>query len=103
MKNNTLFKIAAAFVLIFLLASCAKNIPVGPGCEPTTQIGFWYGLWHGLIAPIDLIMMLFKDDVVVFAPNNNGIWYSFGFIIGSSGWGILGGKGAKNKKSKTCE
>ncbi len=98
MKNNSLLKIAGSLALVLLLASCAKEIPVSPACAPATQVGFLYGLWHGLIAPIDLIMMLFTEDVVVFAPNNNGFWYSFGFILGSSGWGILGGK-STNKKA----
>jgi hypothetical protein len=33
----------------------------------------------------------------VFAQNNNGIWYAFGFMIGSGGWGVLGGHGASRK------
>lgn len=61
--------------------------------------GFWGGLLHGIIAPVDLIMMLFRDDISVYAPNNNGAWYAFGFVLGSGGWGFLGGKGASKKKN----
>ncbi|MEZ4686465.1 MAG: hypothetical protein R3B47_10485 [Bacteroidia bacterium] len=48
--------------------------------------------------PIDLILMLFRDDITVFAPNNNGAWYAFGFLLGSGGWGLLGGKSLKKSK-----
>jgi hypothetical protein len=45
--------------------------------------------------------MLWRDDVSVFAPNNNGIWYAFGFVIGSGGWGFLGGHGASRAYKNT--
>ena len=53
--------------------------------------GFWGGLWHGIIAPVDLILMLFRNDITVYATNTNGAFYAFGFILGSGGWGLLGG------------
>ena len=55
-------------------------------------------MWHGIIAPIDFIGMLFQDNVTLFAQNNNGAWYAFGFLIGSGGWGFLGGKGVARKR-----
>jgi len=79
--------------LIIILTGCA-NKEVVTECLKGQTYGFWSGLWHGIIAPIDLIVMLFRDDVTVFAPNNNGAWYAFGFIIGSGGWGFLGGNRA---------
>jgi hypothetical protein len=35
--------------------------------------------------------MLIYDDVTMFAQNNNGAGYALGFLIGSGGWGLLGG------------
>jgi len=67
------------------------------GCLIGHTFGFWSGLWHGIIAPVDLVLMLFRHDITVFAPNNNGAWYAFGFLIGSGGWGFLGGKGASRR------
>jgi hypothetical protein len=83
-------------VMILLLAGCANREAVTE-CLKGHTYGFWGGLWHGIIAPIDLIAMLWRDDVSVFAPNNNGAWYAFGFIIGSGGWGFLGGNRASKK------
>jgi hypothetical protein len=88
--KNTRFILLILFALI-LFSSCsnAENVEA---CLDGKTYGFWNGLWHGIIAPIDLVGMLFRDDVSVFAVNNNGAWYSFGFLLGSGGWGILGGK-----------
>lgn len=49
--------------------------------------GFWSGLWHGLILPISWIGSLFSDDIAIYAYNNTGGWYDFGFVLGVSGLG----------------
>ncbi len=85
------------FFILILLSSCA-NKEVVDSCLTGHTYGFWGGLWHGIIAPIDLIGMLFKDNVSVYAENNNGVWYAFGFVMGSGGWGFLGAKGARKRK-----
>lgn len=86
------------FVTILLLTGCANKEVVM--CLKGHTYGFWAGLWHGIIAPIDLIVMLFRDDVSVFATNNNGAWYAFGFLIGSGGWGLLGGHKASRSRRR---
>jgi hypothetical protein len=96
MKRKYLYVIVSLMVVV-LLVSCA-NKEVVDECLTGHSYGFWGGLWHGIIAPFDLIAMLFRDDVTVYAQNNNGAWYAFGFILGSGGWGILGSKGAQRKR-----
>jgi hypothetical protein len=88
--------IALAAILI-ILPGCA-NKEVVTECLKGQTYGFWAGLWHGIIAPIDLIAMLWRDDVSVYASNNNGAWYAFGFMIGSGGWGFLGGNRASRRR-----
>jgi hypothetical protein len=85
------------FGLLLFLGSCA-NREIVTDCLKGHTFGFWGGLWHGIIAPVDLILMLFRDDITVFAPNNNGTWYAFGFVLGSGGWGFLGGHRASRRK-----
>jgi hypothetical protein len=82
---------------IVMLTACAQKEVVDT-CLTGHKYGFWGGLWHGIIAPIDFVVMLFKDNVTMYAQNNNGGWYAFGFLIGSGGWGFLGGKGARRRK-----
>ena len=83
---------------VILLSSCANN-GLANNCLTGHTFGFWGGLWHGIIAPIDLVIMLFRHDITVFAPNNNGAWYAFGFVIGSGGWGFLGGRGSNRRRN----
>jgi hypothetical protein len=95
---KTKFKLFLIFpVFIVLLASCSNTEILEP-CFQGQTYNFWWGLWHGLIAPINLVAMLFRDDISVFAPNNNGAWYAFGFLLGSGGWGVFGGKSICRKK-----
>lgn len=73
----------AFFFLTLLLTSCADVSHV-QDCLPETEhtYGFWGGLWHGIIAPFAFIGELFTDDIAVYAHNNNGGWYDFGFLLG---------------------
>ena len=96
---NTTVIILLLFATLLILSGCSKKEVVSE-CLKGHTYGFWGGLWHGIIAPIDLIAMLWRDDVTVFAVNNNGIWYAFGFVIGSGGWGFFGGHGASRNYKK---
>ncbi|MEJ2142311.1 MAG: hypothetical protein P8Y24_08150 [Gammaproteobacteria bacterium] len=44
--------------------------------------GFWYGLWHGIISVIALVIHIFNDSVLVYETRNSGGWYDFGFLLG---------------------
>lgn len=79
-----------------LLSGCAHN-EIVTSCLKGHMYGFLGGLWHGIIAPIDLVMMLFSNDVTVYAQNNNGAGYAFGFLIGSGGWGVFGNKATSRR------
>ena len=81
---------------VILGLGCAQAVDVSPivDAEP---YGFWSGLWHGVIAPFTFFVSLFKEDVAIYAVNNNGGWYDFGFVLGA---GILFGGSRKRKKRK---
>lgn len=81
---------------MFFLASCAGVEPVQE-CLTGRQYGFLYGLLHGFITPISFIVGLFDDKVAIYAVNNSGGWYDFGFLLGSGGWGFLAGNKSKKK------
>jgi len=91
MKTTKLFNVFAVFAIVILLSACAHK-EVVTECLKGHTYGFWGGFWHGIIAPFDLIGMLFRDDVTLFAQNNNGAWYAFGFLFGSGGWGLVGSR-----------
>ncbi len=73
------------FVLIFLLVqlmSCTAGSDQFSVDGGEDLAGFWYGLWHGAIAIITLIIHIFTDTVTVYETNNTGGWYDFGFLMG---------------------
>jgi hypothetical protein len=81
-------------VSVLFLSGCA-DVENVQQCVTGRTYGFWGGLWHGIIAPVSFIGQLFSDDIAIWAVNNNGGWYAFGFILGS---GILGA-GVSSRKS----
>jgi hypothetical protein len=85
MKNSVKILILVA-VAMLLLSSCAHVQP-DITCLTGKVYGFWNGLWHGMIAGITFIGSLFNHDVAVYAINNNGAWYNFGFLLGVGAWG----------------
>ena len=94
---KSLLIIALALSLL-IITGCAQYEAVDQ-CLTGHTYGFLGGLWHGFIAPFDLIGMLFSDEITMFAQNNNGGFYALGFLLGSGGWGFLGGKGVgKSRK-----
>ncbi len=68
-----------------LLTGC---IPGDGSATMEDQAGFFWGIWHGWIAPVSLIVSIFKDGINIYEVNNIGFWYDFGFYIA-----ILGGFG----------
>ena len=69
-------------MLVFTLFSCADKIDVSSCIGNGEPAGFWKGVWHGAIMFPDFIGSLIWDDVAVYATNNNGGWYDFGFVGG---------------------
>lgn len=73
-------------MIVLLLASCLPGT-VALEKQPS---GFFMGIWHGWIAPISLIVRLFKPEVRIYDPINTGWWYEFGYYMAViSGFGGL--------------
>ncbi len=82
MKKTLIFSLSA-IMLILLLTGCADAVHVEPCINPSEHIyGFWGGVWHGMISWFSFIGSLFDSDIAVYAVNNNGAWYNFGYVGG---------------------
>jgi hypothetical protein len=44
--------------------------------------GVALGLWHGIIAPVTLIMSFSNPDIQMYEVHNNGSEYNVGFLVG---------------------
>ena len=81
MKTKHFLFIAVAMILT--LTGCADVSHVQDCLQETEHTyGFWGGAWHGMITWFSFIGSLFSDDIAVYAVNNNGGWYNFGFVGG---------------------
>jgi hypothetical protein len=83
MKKNLLPLLAVLLIATMIMTGCAHSIDV-QACVPPNEpvLGFWYGTWHGIISGFSFIGSLFDSSISVYAVNNNGAWYDFGFVGG---------------------
>lgn len=94
MKTKIIFFVF--FVIVALvLVSCADVTNI-EACRTMKPYGFFSGWWHGFIAPWSFIGSLFSNNIAVYAVNNTGGWYDFGFLLGA---GIFFGGSSKAASS----
>jgi hypothetical protein len=88
--------ILLVLITTVLFAGC---FPGGGHATPDTPAGFFTGIWHGWIAPLSLIVGLFRDGVRIYEVNNSGWWYDLGYymavIAGFGSISLLRKKGTK--------
>jgi hypothetical protein len=75
---------AATLLVDVLLAGCAAgaNPQAGRASANGVAVGFWLGLWPGVIAPVTFVISLFTDTVNIYEVHNNRNWYNLGFFLG---------------------
>lgn len=95
MKTTNLFTLAIFVLLSLLVFSSCAEVQQIEACKTGHTYGFFGGLWHGIIAPVSFVVSLFSDHVAVWAVNNSGGWYTFGFLIGVGSLGFGGSKASR--------
>ena len=100
MKN--LLVLISSMILLVTMAGCGPdtNIEVNtpessiqlntPGVNPLANepaengrvAGVVQGLWHGIIAPVTLIMSFFNEEVQMYEVHNDGKEYNLGYLLG---------------------
>lgn len=92
------------FILILMLGMCSLLLT---GCIPgdgaasvNHPAGFFWGIWHGWIAPISLIGSLFNKKLHIYEALNTGFWYDLGFYAAIiSGFGGI----SLSRNRKNCK
>lgn len=82
---KTKLTILLVLFALVLLSGCAEVSPHAKICITSNPYGFWGGFWHGITIPFSWIGSLFNKDIAIYAYNNNGGWYDFGFVLGVVG------------------
>ncbi|MDF2586390.1 MAG: hypothetical protein K0S41_231 [Anaerocolumna sp.] len=77
MKRKIIF-IMIITLALFTLTGCVPGDGTYTSSEPA---GFFWGVWHGWVAPVSLVIGLFNKNIRVYEVMNSGWWYDFGFYI----------------------
>ena len=78
-SNNRAYRLLALVPFILVLVSCTAG---SDQSSQETPAGFWWGVWHGVISVLALVIHVFNDSVGVYEIHNVGGWYDFGFLLG---------------------
>lgn len=96
MKKKILLLAIISVSMLFTLTGCIPGDGTYTAEDPA---GFFWGIWHGWISPISLIVGFFDESIRVYEVANTGWWYDFGFYIAIiSGFGGL--SLSRKKRSK---
>ena len=94
--------LVVSMILLVVMTGCGPdtNIEVNtpdssiqlntPGVNPLANepaengrvAGVVQGLWHGIIAPVTLIMSFFNENVQMYEVHNDGKEYNLGYLLG---------------------
>lgn len=74
-------KLIWILVLLLSMVILSGCIPGDGKHTEERPAGFFWGIWHGWIAPISLIVGLFNKNLRVYEVFNTGWWYDFGFYV----------------------
>lgn len=82
---KSVLRLCIILVVLLTFISCLPGDGASTIKEPA---GFIWGVWHGWIAPVSLIVSYFDRDISIYESINNGFIYDLGFYLA-----ILGGFG----------
>lgn len=96
MRSTKTYRILLIVAIVFLLVSC---IPGDGRSTPDRPANFLWGIWHGWIAPISLVISVFNPARSIYEVHNTGFWYDLGFysavIAGFGGISLSRKKGRR--------
>jgi hypothetical protein len=79
-----------AIMITLVLTTLTGCIPGDGTYSASNPAGFLWGIWHGWLAPISIIVGFFDKNIRVYEIANTGWWYDFGFYMAIiSGFGGL--------------
>ncbi len=84
----------------FVLVALTGCIPGDGSASASDPAGFLWGIWHGWLAPLTLIIGIFDHNIRVYEVYNSGWWYDFGFYMAIiAGFGGLALSRKRKKRS----
>lgn len=87
MKKKIFYSLMLSLILLITLTGCVPGDGTHSLSDPA---GFLWGVWHGWLAPLSLILNFFDKNIRLYEVYNSGWWYDFGFYMAIiSGFGGL--------------
>lgn len=78
MKKKTTLLLIIVLGIPLILSGC---MPGDGSYSSSDTAGFFWGIWHGWIAPISLIRGIFNSNIRIYEIFNTGWTYDLGFYI----------------------
>ncbi|QEN06752.1 hypothetical protein EXM22_01620 [Oceanispirochaeta crateris] len=91
-------KTGIVVLLILTLVMLTGCLPGDGRASEVSPANFLWGIWHGWMAPLSLIVSIFAKNIRLYEIHNTGIWYDFGFYMAILGG--FGGLSTTRKKKK---
>jgi hypothetical protein len=99
-RNAATWKAVALAGLLAAAAVAATGCIPGDGAATMdAPAGFLWGIWHGWIAPVSLVVGIFQRDIRIYEVANTGWWYDFGFYLAIVGG--FGGLALSRRRKRT--
>lgn len=96
MKKWMLFLLVV--LMLFVLTGCLPS----DGTYELRPAGFFWGIWHGWMAPLSLVLGFFNHTTRIYEVNNVGWLYDLGFyaavISGFGGFSFSRHRSSKKEK-----
>jgi len=94
-------KVGIIFIILIVALTATGCIPGDGSITNSDPAGFFWGIWHGWLAPISLVIGIFDKNISIYEQINNGWWYDVGFYCSViSGFGGITFTRNKYKKNK---
>ncbi|NLN40401.1 MAG: hypothetical protein GX160_00105 [Clostridiales bacterium] len=99
MRLEILRLLSISLLIVFMVMILAGCVPGDGRNTEQRPAGFFWGIWHGWMAPISLIIGIFDSKIRIYEVYNNGWTYDFGYYIAIiSGFGSISLFRSKKKK-----
>lgn len=102
MRRKSILLFLTLLMVALMLSGC---VPGDGSYSIEKPANFLTGIWHGWIAPLSLILSIFKHNIKIYEAINTGWWYDFGFYIAiiGGGFGGLSLSRSRSKKNDKCK
>ena len=87
-RRNLVSRLAAIILLAFVIGWILNRV-AGQLDRNNRPAGFARGLIQGALMPASMPNLLIGHDVVIYAENNNGVFYKLGYTMGVNACGAV--------------